>query len=390
MPRRTASAPSAVSDAVASRQPVRPHAHGACERGTGRWATSPAAAPGPWCTVPSIPKAASTTRPMNRCTRLRRASGRPKRISARATARAWLSIHTGSPSAADSSAASGLRLQPSAGCRTTVPSSGPTHPPRAAPTPRSGRPESYASRKRRSSEAIAADSPSDESPSCGKARRASSCPRRSTRLKVECGTPMCNPAATGPPTAPVCRSSGIRGRPTPPPGPGSSRSSPPRSSPVVCRDTAAGLSPHSGAIALRATGPWSSTVRSTVAALAAARLSPAIRVTRSPRGVCPPIMHGRSRMAVALRGHEIRPRFSAAGAGRRTRVKEQVAGVRGPGGGPGAGAYGGHGRGLTTAGAADTLRDMSANALLAPRLHTPGPCTEPGECPGRCPAPGRA
>ncbi|GAA3079343.1 hypothetical protein GCM10020254_24460 [Streptomyces goshikiensis] len=171
----------------------------------------------------------------------------------------------------------GRSRQPSASCRTTVPSSGRTQPPRAAPRPRRGRPVSYSSRNARSWRAIACGSVAGSRPWCGRARRARTWPRRSTRPKVEAGTPMCRAAVTGPERAPVLRSSGTRGRPRPPPGAGQLAQQP-------GAEQAGGLARHGGGaepahrgIPLRATGPCSRTARSTAAALAEARLSPAMR-----------------------------------------------------------------------------------------------------------------
>ncbi len=63
---------------------------------------------------------------------------------------------------------------------------------------------------------------------------------------------------------------------------------------VAWRETAAGLRPESRATALRATGPWSRTVRRTVAAFVSRLPSPAIR---EPCGVL--VVMGASLVTVA-------------------------------------------------------------------------------------------
>ncbi len=97
------------------------------------------------------------------------------------------------------------------------------------------------------------------------------------------GRPMCSPATA---IRPVSTSTGSCGRPTAPAAgavnSGRSRSSPSRTRSTTWRETAAGLRPVSAATRPRATGPWSSTVRRTAAALTSRRASP---VRGPPTGV---------------------------------------------------------------------------------------------------------
>ena len=280
MPRSTAHRVSRVSETVASRQPVRPHGQATRLSGTGRCATSPAPERGPLCTTPAMDRAASTTLPTNRCSRERRASGRPNSSSDCATARAWFSTRTANSVCLRSSADSGRWCQPSASCRTTVPVSGATQPPIAAPTPRTLAPAGARSAMKRAGARPMWSGRSAVPISwCRSCCRATTVPRRSVSPKSAPGTPMCTPATSGPPAPPVRRSTGICGLPTPlaATSSGTSHTRPSRARSVHCRETAAGLSPDRRAMPLRATGPWSSTARSTDAALASRRPSPEVR-----------------------------------------------------------------------------------------------------------------
>ena len=98
--------------------------------------------------------------------------------------------------------------------------------------------------------------------SCGSRSSAITWPRRSRSASVEYRPVMCSPQAT-PRLVPI--STGTCGRPTAlgPAACGDSHSSPASISSADNRVTAAGLSPASRAIVLRATGPWSRTACST-------------------------------------------------------------------------------------------------------------------------------
>ena len=255
IPSAAARRASAASDTAASRQPDRPHAHGSARSRSGRCATAPAADLGPWCTVPPVAKAASTTLPTNMCTTLERLRRSPNSCSARISARAWLSIRTGSLVARDSSSRTGTFCQRRTGCSTMTPASGSTQPPVAIPSPSGWRPEACSARNRGIRLAMRESTPVAQSPSCAWCSQATTRPRRSTMASVAFRTAICSPQTTVRSTS---MSTGTCGRPGPFGSSGcpvSSRSSPARSRSTHSWLTAAGLSPASRAIVLLAIGP---------------------------------------------------------------------------------------------------------------------------------------
>ncbi len=267
-PAARASAASAVSEAVALRQPVPQCGHRMSGSSVAsRWSMAPAAAHGPRWTVRSTTMAAPSTVPTRTSTKSSVCRPAPNQSSARAMARTVCSSCRGPGIRPSSRSSSGTSCQPSGPCSTTRPCASSTQPLIETPVPARRRPSSRSSSRVRTPSTACSTIRAgvrSGSPAWLSSRSAMTVPSRPTRPKVVRSRPMCRPSAT---VRSGSTRSGTRGRPWVGSIGASAPSRPASTRLPVSLVTLGAERPVWRAISARETGPWARTARSTAEAL---------------------------------------------------------------------------------------------------------------------------